>query len=273
MYEAYWQLQRKPFDSTSDAEFYYPAEPHQAAMLKMRYAVESRRAAAVLAGPPGLGKTLIVQHIRQYLDERFQPFVHLVFPQMPAVQLLAYLASEIGAATGHETGQGASETVRAIEERLRENRSAARHAVVAVDEAHLLQDPETIEMLRLLLNFSVDGQSPLTLLLVGQTSLLPMLERRPDLEQRIDVKCLLRLLNLEETVSYVNHRLAAAGAPRAIFEDDALEALFHLTHGTPRQINRLCDLALLIGFAEELPAINAAQIEAVSEELITVTPE
>ena len=60
------------------------------------------------------------------------------------------------------------------------------------------------------------------------------------------MKCLLRPLNLEETISYVNHRLTAAGATRTIFETDGLEALFYLTRGLPRRINRLCDLALLI---------------------------
>ena len=273
MYEQYWQIDRKPFDNASDPAFYYPAEPHQGALLKLRYAVESRRSAALLAGPAGLGKTMLVQQLRQQLSEQFVPFAHLVFPQMPADQLLAFLASELGAVSGHEAGMTIDGTVQAIERFLVQNSRQGRHAVVVVDEAHLLQDPETLEVLRLLLNFEVDGHSAMTLLLVGQTSLLPLLDRRPNFEQRVDVKCLLRLLDLEETVSYVNHRLVAAGAKRAIFEDEALETLFQLTHGTPRAINRLCDLALLIGFAEELPAIGAAQIEAVCDELVAVSPE
>lgn len=273
MYENYWQIDRKPFDNSSDPAFYYPAEPHQGALLKLRYAVESRRGAALLAGPAGMGKTMLLQQMRQQLSDQFVPFAHLVFPQMPADQLLAFLASELGATSGHEPGQTIDSTVQAVERFLVQNARQGRHAVVAVDEAHLLQEPEKLEVLRLLLNFEVDGHSAMTLLLVGQASLLPLLDRRPNLEQRVDVKCLLRLLTIEETVSYVNHRLTAAGARRAIFEDDALEALFHLTHGIPRQINRLCDLALLIGFAEELPAIGATQIESVCEELVTVSPE
>jgi len=273
MYEHYWQIDRKPFENTSDAGFYYPAEPHQGALLKLRYAVESRRGAALLAGPAGLGKTMLVQQMRHHLSEQFAPFVHVVFPQMPADQLLAFMASEMGAISGHDSRWGIDATIHAMEGYLAQNVKQGLHAVVAIDEAHLLQDPETLEVLRLLLNFEVNGQAAMTMLLVGQTSLLPLLDRRPNLEQRIDVKCLLRLLNMDETVSYVNHRLAAAGARRAIFEDEALEMLFQLTHGTPRQINRLCDLALLIGFAEELPAIGAAQIEAVCDELVAVAPE
>jgi general secretion pathway protein A len=67
--------------------------------------------------------------------------------------------------------------------------------------------------------------------------------------------------------------MRAAGAKKPIFDSTATETLFQLTRGVPRQINRLCDLALLIAYAEEQPSISAAQLEAVSEELLTVTPE
>ena len=50
-------------------------------------------------------------------------------------------------------------------------------------------------------------------------------------------------------------------------------ALHDLTHGIARQINRLCDLALLIGFAEERQTLSADHVEAVCEELVTVVPE
>jgi type II secretory pathway predicted ATPase ExeA len=64
--------------------------------------------------------------------------------------------------------------------------------------------------------------------------------------------------------------MTAAGANREIFTADAIEALHYLGHGTPRQINRLGDLALLVGFADRLPRLTAQQIEAVSEELVTI---
>jgi general secretion pathway protein A len=69
------------------------------------------------------------------------------------------------------------------------------------------------------------------------------------------------------------HRLSAAGARHEIFSADALTAVHELTGGNPRRINRLCDLVLLIGFAEERQRIRAEQVEQVSNELVTVTPE
>jgi general secretion pathway protein A len=89
----------------------------------------------------------------------------------------------------------------------------------------------------------------------------------PQLTDRLAARCLLKPLSQEETLSYVNHRLNAARASRPIFDTPALEALHELSHGNPRRINRLADLALLVGFADELPAIGRSQVEAVAEEL------
>ncbi len=59
MYEAYWQLQQKPFAAQCEAKAYYPTETHQGALLKLRYAIENRRGAALLIGPSGCGKTML----------------------------------------------------------------------------------------------------------------------------------------------------------------------------------------------------------------------
>ena len=271
MYESFWQLDRRPFEDTDDPRFYYPGESHQGTLLKLRYIVENRRGGAVLAGASGTGKTLITRVLARQLADSFRPISHVVFPQMTASELLNYLADEFGTP---DTGvRGLDQTVRRMQKFLAENSAADKHAVVIVDEAHLLDDSEMLETLRLLLNFQPDSRPALTLLLVGQPKLLPIIDRIPGFEERLALKCLLRPLTLDETVSYVTHRLQAAGARHSIFEPAALETLFQLTHGLARRINRLCDLALLIGFAEERRSISAEQLDAVAQELVAVVPE
>jgi len=273
MYEAYWQLHSRPFENNSEPQFYYPSEVHQGALLKLRYAIESQRGAALLAGGAGVGKTLLVNSLKRQLNASYSPFVHIVFPQLSCGELLAYLAAELGALPNPSAMVTADECVRRIQHFLTENTRKGHHAVIVIDEAQLLLDSDALETLRLLLNFESDTQPALTLLLSGQPTLLPALERMPGLEARLNVKCLLRPLNLEETVSYVNHRLTAAGAKQEIFTSEALATLHELTGGNPRRINRLCDLTLLIGYAEEQVRINAPQVEAVCNELVTVAPE
>ncbi len=130
-----------------------------------------------------------------------------------------------------------------------------------------------LETLRMLLNFGPEGTTGMTLLLVGQPGILPLLDRTPQLEERLGVKCLLRPFTASETGQYVSHRLQLAGAGRAIVDEEAVPTLYELTRGVPRQINRLGDLALLVGYAEEQATLSAAHFEAVCRELVAVVPE
>lgn len=275
MYEAYWQLKQKPFENVADPRFYYPGESHQAALLKLRYAIENRRGGALLAGPSGVGKTLLTTMLPGVLGETLTPLVRLVFPQMSTAELLAYLADELCGEGDRHTpcADGVQVSIRRIERFLAANCREGRHAVVAIDEAHLLHGVQTFEALRLLLNFESDGAPGMTLLLVGEPAILPALDRMPQWEERLAVKCLVKPFGECETAAYVEHRLRAAGATRSIFDPDALPTLYTLTHGIARQINRLCDLALLVGFAEEQQTLGAEHFEAVCRELVAVGVE
>lgn len=270
MYLDYWQLSSQPFEPFAAGAALYPCETQEAALLKLRYAIENQRGASILAGPAGTGKTLLTQLLEAQLDARFAPFVRLVFPQMSSRDLLVYLAEELGAPPAEAPRHTVEECVRRLQFYLTENARLERHAVVVVDEAHLLEDCGTFETLRLLLNFEVAAKPTLSLLLVGQMGLVSAVGRQPSLAERVAVSTVLRPLSAEETAGYVRHRLHAAGTTRDVFTPDALEALHYHAHGIPRQINRLADLALLVGFADQLPELTSAEIEAVSEELVAL---
>jgi general secretion pathway protein A len=273
MYLDYWQLTEKPFEPLANPAAFYSCESHEAAVLKLRYAVENRRGAVVLAGPGGVGKTMLVQLLRAELAEMFSPRAQLVFPQMSTRDLLVYLAEQLGAPPCDPPRHTVEESVRRLEALLDHNARLGRHAVIVIDEAHLLEDCGALETLRLLLNFEVEGRPTLTLLLVGQMGLISAISRLPSLDERVAVKTLLRSFTLEETTGYVKHRLQVAGAMREVFSNDAVEALHYLSQGVARKINRLADLALLVGFADGLSILTARQVEAVSDELVTLTVE
>jgi general secretion pathway protein A len=265
MYTTYWKLSARPFDNRCDPQFYYPGETHQVTLLKLRYALDHPRGAALLAGAAGLGKSLLVATLLDDLPESFGPRVMVKFPQMPPPQLLAFIAEEL---TGKNMeGATVDRSIQAIQRALHRNVQEGRHAVLVIDEAHLLRDTEAMETLRLLMNF----EPAWTPLLVAQPLLLPALERMPELEERIGVQCLLRPFSVEESISYVSHRIFAAGAAdvHAVFDPAALEAIHQWSGGIPRRINRLGDLALLIGFAEEQRRVTAAHVAAVADELLT----
>lgn len=271
MYEEYWQLATKPFEPNTAEPFRYNSSSQQAALHKLRYAVESRRGAALLAGPSGAGKTLLTAVLSEQLGDSVSKFVRVVFPLMTSRDFLVYLAEQLGAPPADPPQHTVEESLRRLEFAFQENTRRSQHAVIVVDEAHLLEDSGLLETLRLLLNLQAEGRAVFTLLLLGQTSLLSAMQRYATLDERLDMKMLLQPFTAEETAAYITHRLQAAGATREIFAPDALQTAHQLSGGIPRQLNRLCDLALVVGFAARQHTIDAAQLHSVNEELVTIS--
>ena len=271
MYEEYWQLAAKPFESTTESRFLYQGESQQAALHKMRYAIESRRSAILCSGPSGIGKTLLAQVLRDQLADFVGPFVQVVFPLMSSRDFLVYLAEELGAPAADPAQHTLEESLRRLQFFLEENARVNKHAVVAVDEAHLLEESGLLETLRLLLNFQHSGKPLFTLLLIGQLPLMSAMQRNAAFDERLDMKILLRPLTEQETLAYIEHRLQAAGATRNIFSPEAIQRIYQLTQGIPRKINRLCDLALVVGCAAQQHTVNVDQLQTVNDELLTIS--
>ena len=271
MYQSHWGLQSRPFDSRLEANFYYPSESHQAAMLKMHYAIETRRSVAVLCGEPGLGKSMILDTVFSQLPEFIAPTVRVVYPAMPPDQLLRYIARQIAPHEGSDTFGGIGNSIETIERILRHNVSDSQHAVIAIDEAHLLENCGSLEPLRLLLNLATElaeAESAMTLVLSGSPILLSHLARHTALEDRVVVRCVLDRFSGQETAAYIQHRLTNAGRKTpSMFDEEAISLIQELTLGVPRRINRLCDLALMVAYAQDKSSIDAFTIENANAEL------
>jgi general secretion pathway protein A len=73
---------------------------------------------------------------------------------------------------------------------------------------------------------------------------------------------------MDETVAYIVHRLRASGNNGdPVFTDRAFEAIQEASLGIPRRINRLCDMSLMIGYAQELKQIDAPVVHIAQHEL------
>jgi general secretion pathway protein A len=272
MYETYWRLGRSPFENDGNAEFYFPSETHEGALLKLRYLVEHRKGAAVLAAGHGLGKTYLTHVLACELDPAKYPISRIVCPQLSPEELLAYVAHRLGAATGgaETSGTGAARVWQRLEGRLEQLTGGGKHPVLVFDEAHLLE-MEHLQTLQLLLNLRESRGVEFSMILAGRPDLLPRVKRVGGLEARIAVRAALRSLSPADTAEYVRHRLRVAGREETVFSPETLRSLCELSQGVPRRINQLCDVALLVGFADELQALTPVEVEAAARELASVS--
>lgn len=271
MYEAHWKISERPFENWGDERYFFPSDVHQAALLQLQYAVQSRRAAVTLCGDSGMGKTLLLDTLIDLLADTDAPVARIVFPHLSGEQLLGYVADELTGESG-APDEPPRMTLRRLTTFLRQNIEAGKHAVVIVDEAQVLNSNEQLETLRLLLNLQHDrnrAESALTLILAGHTTLLTQMERYRALDDRLSAKCILNRLTSDQTLAYIAHRLHVVGGdPDEMFAREALELLHLRAAGIPRRINRLADLALMVGYAEDIHKIDVPHIENVHQELV-----
>lgn len=278
MYSQHWKLNRQPFENTLESEFFFPSQTHQAALLKLRYLIENQKGAGVLVGPTGAGKTFVTHRLAKEMSQQAGPWLNFVFPQMSADDLLTDVAIRLGgesAAADWPTHSvlPRSAALRIIERSLDEHSRAGRHPVLVIDDAHLIDDPATLQALELLLNFQQPPQRAFSLILLGDRLLLSRLARLPRFDERLAVRAMLQSLSPDETARYIRFRLEVSGARNAIFDAEALAEIAELSDGVPRRINRLADLALLVGYADGRSQLTAQDVASVSEELATVGVE
>ncbi|MCZ6681079.1 MAG: AAA family ATPase, partial [Candidatus Poribacteria bacterium] len=226
------------------------------------YAVTQRKGAALLTGDYGCGKTLISRLLLDTLydlgESRFE-IALIVNPRLSPEELLQKILYEFGI---EDIPPKRLNLLQALNELLLAYLKADKQPVIIIDEAQMIMDEETVDELRVLLNFQLNNRFLLTLLLIGQPEFSEIVEALPQLKQRLAVRYHIGpLKTYEETQAYIRHRLAVAKAEREIFTDRALRTVHELTQGIPREINNICDVALLTGFMHKLTHIDADIIE------------
>lgn len=251
-YEDYWGLKKAPFDNVPDPLFYFPSARHEEGLHRLLYGVEARKGAIMLTGEIGCGKTLLSRTLIQHLaHDRYD----LALVANPSFELSDFI-KEILYQLGINQNGTKLDMVHALNERLLENLKKGKDTVLVVDEAQAINDQGIFEELRLLLNFQLNDRFLLTLILLGQPELRSKVEAIKQLSQRVVIRYHLMPFNVDEAGDYVDFRMQAAGASRAVFTPEAIVAMYESSGGIPRKINTIADLALLIGFMERCQQVG-----------------
>jgi general secretion pathway protein A len=268
VYEAYWGLAEAPFDNSPNPRFFYLSPEHEEALIRLVYAVRHRKGCALLTGDYGCGKTTISRALIQRLEVDRYEIGLLTNPSWTAIDFLREVLYQLGVET---TATSKRALLHELNELFFRNFQAGRDTVVIVDEAQLIDDDAVFEELRLLMNFQTDDRFLVTVVLIGSPELIAKIRRLRHLDQRISLRYHLNTLDAAHTASYIRHRLQAAGLAAEIFTDAAVKLVFDFTRGTPREINNVCDIALLVGYTRQLAAIHEGVIAEVIKDMVGVT--
>src|ERR1700674_3130516 len=92
VYEAHFGLSGRPFGETVGPSAYVALPSRETVLRRLRYGLEHGQGPALVFGPPGTGKTLLARVLARDLGGTA---AHLVFPAMPAAELLTLVAEEL----------------------------------------------------------------------------------------------------------------------------------------------------------------------------------
>ena len=269
MYRSYYHLSAKPFQISADPRFLWLGNDHKEALATLRYGLAEGNGYVVLVGEVGTGKTTLVNALLATLGERVL-VANINHPTLDVAEFLAFVARtyDPAAAVASKT-----DCLHFFKTFLQQAHADGKRVLLVIDEAHRLST-EVLEEIRLLSNTEQAGRKLIHIFLVGQTELLHTL-RSPAcraLRQRITLFYHLQPLSAAETGSYITRRLRVAGSKERIFTDEAVQAIHALSRGNPRQINKLCDRALLTGFVNEKTLTDAQTIHECAREIHLIDP-
>jgi len=266
MYESHFGFSDPPFQLNPDPAFYFNSRGHGRALAYLQYGVTQGEGFIVITGEIGAGKTTLVRTLLDGLDRQKVLAAQIVSTQLESGELLHAIITAFGIPA---QGTSKAHLIATLEAFLTALAAQGRHALLIVDEAQNL-DPRAVEELRMLSNFQLGNRALLQSFLVGQPELRRLLESpsMEQLRQRITASCHLGPLGLEETRSYIEHRLRRVGwTDRPSFAPGALEQTYRWSAGVPRRINRLCNRLLLASFLEGSDVITPELVEQTAREL------
>jgi type II secretory pathway predicted ATPase ExeA len=262
MFKKFYGLSMAPFSKGIPSSDLFRMDSQEEAITRLEY-VANNRLFGTLTGEVGSGKTTVLRRLRDSLDEKVFEFLYVADSMLTPRHFYNGLLSQLGKDGAFYRGDCRRLLHQEIEliSGVRK-----RKLVIVVDEAHLLSK-EMLEELRFLLNFNMDSECPLALVLAGQPELEIKLDRRDSLaiKQRIDFRCRLQALGVEETGEYIRHHLRHAGAKDEIFDEKAVDEIFAFSMGLARLINRACVSCLVYGSSKGAKKINGDMVKGIIE--------
>jgi general secretion pathway protein A len=238
-------LEKEPFSTSPDPEFFYRSISHDTAIKRLEIALRLRRGLSLILGDVGTGKTTLSRTLLQLFKDEPDFIFHMVLdPSFKSeFQFLLSLVKAFSIAPAFKSTLDFKEALEKylFQKGVEENMTI----VLLIDEGQKLS-AENLEVLRTLLNFETNEYKLLQLIIMAQVELLPRIRRIRNFMDRISLKYTINPLDENETAEMIKFRLRQAGynGQNSLFTDGAIRLIYQQSLGYPRRIAMLCHDAL-----------------------------
>jgi type II secretory pathway predicted ATPase ExeA len=249
----FYGFARMPFDKDfeTDKAFASPSLANAVSMLAL--GVESEDILLV-SGPIGSGKSVALRAFIAALDQnRFAP-LYLRGLGLSASDLVKAVLLALLVEPPYNYAKARSLYFKSVAEH-------SHKPVVVIDDAQDMKESALLSV-KNLVNFDADSKSRITFVLCGQPEIKETLRysRLSSVHQRIRHWVEFQGLSLKDTCDYIDHAVALAGRPSALFSDNAKAEIHKRSLGIPRRINRVCLRTLFEGAAQGRSIIDGADV-------------
>ncbi len=240
---------KEPFSTSPDPDFFYLSREHEAALTNILIELRLKRGLSVVLGDVGTGKTSLSRKLIQDLKEREDFILHIILDPTFENEYLFLTSLARNFEINHIDSVSVPTVLdlRELLERFLFQKGVGENKTVTliIDEAQKLSE-NSLEILRVLLNYETNEFKLLQLILLGQLELYSKIMKIPNFFDRISFKYTLNPLDFKEAKEMIEFRIAQAGykANMHLFLDDALRQIHQYSRGYPRRITMLCHRAL-----------------------------
>ena len=257
-------LQKEPFSTSPDPSLFYLSKEHRAALYRLMTSVMLRRGLSLILGDVGTGKTTLSRRFVQLIGSEPKVTIQMILNPLfrDEEEFLKEVCLRFGIPLGARTEEAAFYYSEIENFLFRKGVAEGRTIVLLIDEAQKLSE-SSLEALRGLLNYETNDYKILQVVLVSQAELVPRLLKMKNFWDRISLKHRLPFLEFHEMQQMIAYRLNCVGydSPAPLFDHEALEAIYRVTRGSPRQVTQLCHDCLEHAVMHEKRCVDGRLVE------------
>ncbi len=265
MYKEFFGLKDLPFTLSPDPQFIVFTPSYNEVLASLYYGLENAKGLIVLVGEVGTGKTTALRWILRRMDSSVLA-AYVFNPRLSIDEFYHHVSEMLEITDWNNKAELLSEMGRVLADRHKRG----LRTVLIIDEAHDLSD-DVMEEIRLLMNFESDNAKHLQIVLTGQPELRTRLNQPNlrQLKQRVALRCQMHVFPNAEEVRALYYRTTFDRRQRTAepFFTVSDRLIYQCSEGIPRQINNICDNAMLTAYALGEDSISRKVIEKVADNL------
>ena len=252
-------LLQPPFSLTTDPSFMYLSDAHKMGLSKVSYMIQKRQGLSVILGTIGAGKTMSGAWLyRRYQQLGRHQVAFLEEAQLPLTDRRSSLPflRRVAAEFDLKRPRSISDQMAVLRTFMVGAFRERSNVVLIIDEAQRLYSTH-LELVRQMLNFESRGAGKLLqVVMIGTPELRQLLAKEPTLDSRVAVYAYLDALTREDTENLIHFRLLVAGRRESLFTPAAVDDIYLISSGVPRQNCALAQLALIEAYTQDSDLID-----------------